>query len=294
MEAAWRLLLLHVLQSAVYLAAVYVYWGELGWWQHLFSTVVAMRELLYLIGAAGVAVLQPSFLLVDIVASWKEEFGWPSGPPGVVLYVLAPEKMIYWALASLPHTKGKCWGSTLRALGLVGTLLTDLCAIGALAAALHSGLTPPALVVSYGMTVLASVAMVHLIDRRGAWPHLWRLCDAPIGVRVVMLLVGMIAVYAQMTPAPDDAALSPSVASTAVAPTASLLGMTRLTWAQVVVLQTWQGGWVRSGLGVRVRVRVRSGGVSSSWRDRWSMACVRSGARCVRFSVGELCDSSWK
>ena len=44
--------------------------------------------------------------------------------------------------------------------GLAGTLLTDLCAIGALAAALHSGVTPPALMVGYGMTTLAAVTMV--------------------------------------------------------------------------------------------------------------------------------------
>ena len=45
----------------------------------------------------------------------------------------------------------------------VGTILTDLCAIGALAAALHSGVTPPALMVGYGMTTLAAVTMVGVL-----------------------------------------------------------------------------------------------------------------------------------
>ena len=45
-------------------------------------------------------------------------------------------------------------------IGYVGTILTDLCAIGALAAALHSGVTPPALMVGYGMTTLAAVTFV--------------------------------------------------------------------------------------------------------------------------------------
>ena len=45
-------------------------------------------------------------------------------------------------------------------IGTFGTTLTDLCAIGALAAALHSGVTPPALMVGYGMTTLAAVTVV--------------------------------------------------------------------------------------------------------------------------------------
>ena len=145
---------MHVLQPGVYLAALYVYWGELGWWQHLFGGIVGVREVLYLAGTVGVAVLQPSFLLVDVVASWKE------GPVGVVMYVLAPEKMVFAALANSPKIDGTCWDFVINYIGFLGTILTDLCAIGALAAALHSGVTPPALMVGYGMTTLAAVTMV--------------------------------------------------------------------------------------------------------------------------------------
>ena len=34
-EATVRFLLWHVLQPAVYLAALAVHWGDLGYWQHL-------------------------------------------------------------------------------------------------------------------------------------------------------------------------------------------------------------------------------------------------------------------
>ncbi len=160
-EAAVRFLFWHGLQPGVYLAALYVYWGELGWWQHLFGGIVGVREVLYLAGTVGVAVIQPSFLLVDVVASWKEAPGW------VVMYVLAPEKMVFQALAMSPKIADTCWAPVIGGIGLAGTILTDLCAIGALAAALHSGVTPPALMVGYGMTTLAAVTVVHLFFCNG-------------------------------------------------------------------------------------------------------------------------------
>ena len=157
-EAAWRFLLWHALQPGVYLAAIYVYWGELGWWQHFFGRIVAVREVLYLAATVGIAVFQPSFLLVDVVASWKET----GGPRAVVMYVLAPEKTVFGALGWSPRIKSTCWAGVIMILGGFGTVLADIFAIGALAAALHSGVTPPALMVGYGMTALAAVTVVLL------------------------------------------------------------------------------------------------------------------------------------
>ena len=108
--------------------------------------------------------LQPSFLLVDVVASWKEGGGgdW-AGPPMVILYVLAPEKLVFQALACSPKIAGTVWAGVIGNIGFIGTLLTDLCAFGALFAALHSRVMPPALMVSYTMTALAGVAMVLIL-----------------------------------------------------------------------------------------------------------------------------------
>jgi len=161
-EAAVRALFWHALQPSVYLAALCAFWGELGPWQRVFGGIVALREVLYLVGTGMVAVVQPSFLLVDIVASWKEtSTSSGTGPSGVAMYVLAPEKLLFFAVGdsfpsgSLMHNLfGYC---------MLGTILTDLFAIGALAAALHSGVTPPALMVGYCMTTLAAVTAIMVL-----------------------------------------------------------------------------------------------------------------------------------
>ena len=117
----------------------------------------------YITGFDGIFTgdIQPSVLLVDVVASWKERSSAPlAGPPMVILYVLAPEKLVFFALAFSPKIWGTDWGHVIIIIGAVATILTDLCAFGALFAALHSGVTPPALMVGYGMTALAAVTMV--------------------------------------------------------------------------------------------------------------------------------------
>ena len=42
-------------------------------------------------------------------------------------------------------------------VGIFGTLFADVCGIGALVAALHDGVTPPALMVGYAATALAAL-----------------------------------------------------------------------------------------------------------------------------------------
>ena len=156
-EATVRFLLWHALQPAVYLAALVVFWGELGFWQRFFGGAVAVREALYLAATVECTVQAPAVFLIDVVASWQGTRDY-EGKVWAVMYVLAPEKIIFVALgASLPN------GGLLRKLvmiALLSTIGTDLCAILAIAAALHSGVAPPALMVGYGMTALAGVFMV--------------------------------------------------------------------------------------------------------------------------------------
>ena len=94
--------------------------GRLGWWQHLFGAIVTSRSST---GGASIAVIN-EFLLVDIIATWKED-----GPKGVVMYLLAPEKAVFGALVFSPKIKGRCWEAMIALIGLVGTILSDLCAI---------------------------------------------------------------------------------------------------------------------------------------------------------------------
>ena len=154
-----RLLLWHLVQPGVYLAALAVYWGDLGAWQQRFGGVVAVREVAYVMATAALTILQPSFLLVEVVASWKEH----GGKMWVIMYVLAPEKLVFGWLAWSPKVEGTRWEGIIFNGGFYGSVYTDLCAISALATAVHSGVTPPALMVGYSMTALAGLCTVVLV-----------------------------------------------------------------------------------------------------------------------------------
>ena len=150
-EALMRLLFWHLLQAAIYLTALSIYWDDLGFWQRLFGALVGVREVMYMAGSLALVVFQPSFLLVDVVASFSEK----GGPAAVIVYVLAPEKMVFAALAASP----KIASDNLGLIGVLGPFIFDVCAVGALVAALHSGVTPPALMVGYSMTALAGLSL---------------------------------------------------------------------------------------------------------------------------------------
>ena len=99
--AITRLLLVHWMQSAVYLVALHAFWPALDSVQRLFGAVVLAREGAYLLGAAIMAVLRPSGLLISVIASWHAsgvEMSPLSGPSSVIMYVLAPEKVVLTVL----------------------------------------------------------------------------------------------------------------------------------------------------------------------------------------------------
>ena len=106
--------------------------------QRFFGGAVAVREALYLAVTVACTVRAPAVFLIDVVASWQGTRDYEEGL--AVAYVLAPEKVIFIALgASLPN------GGLLRKLvgiALLSTVGTDLRAILAIAAALHSASRP--------------------------------------------------------------------------------------------------------------------------------------------------------
>lgn len=153
LEAALRFLLAHASQPLVYCALLRAFWSELDDTQRVLARLVVAREAAYLVGLTLLTRLQPSVLLVDMPASWGEGAGM-RGKVGVLLYSLAPEKMVLWALANVP-TLSTGASALARAVGYA-TSLSDACAIGALVAAARSGIGAPApLLVSYGMTSAA-------------------------------------------------------------------------------------------------------------------------------------------
>ena len=66
-----RLLMWHVLPPAVYLASLYAYWGDLGFWERLGGGVVGVGSAYGLLSAALLLAVQPSAFLVDLPASYQ-------------------------------------------------------------------------------------------------------------------------------------------------------------------------------------------------------------------------------
>jgi len=158
-EAIARLVFWHWSQPIFYIAALTVYWPELGNYQQAFGAVVALREVLYLLATIVLSVLQPSYLLVDVMASWREHYGLPN----VLQYVLAPEKIVFRWVAHSPSVYLTCWYNVMILCLYRGTILTDLCAVAALFTAIHSGARPAALMVGYTITAISGLSTICLM-----------------------------------------------------------------------------------------------------------------------------------
>ena len=144
LAATLRLLLFHWLQPAVFLAGLGAFWADLGFWQAAFALVVAAREVAYLVLMLLVCFVRPAFLLIDVPGGWARK---GDHRKRTVAYVAAPE-----ILAAVTVFRGNSSMQTMIALPL---WLSDVAGLLAIAAALHSGVTPPPLMVGYVVTVLA-------------------------------------------------------------------------------------------------------------------------------------------
>ena len=108
--------------------------------------IVAVREAIYL-GATVIALFaNPSYLLVDMGATWADGHeGWV----GVLLYVLSPEKYVLMAAFKAPGA----WAS-------LALMLFDLAGAAAFVTAiLPEEPFPPPLLVGYAVAALAMVTM---------------------------------------------------------------------------------------------------------------------------------------
>jgi hypothetical protein len=146
LSAACRLIFFHCLQPLAYVAALDAYWTDLDGWQRTLGVAVAVREVVYLICCLLLAALQPSYLLTDVGATWREEKFY------AMLYVLAPEKLVFAGLSIL-------LGSKFWLIGL-GSFVCDLAGIGALVAALAAEVTPAPLIFGYVCVTVAAVVFV--------------------------------------------------------------------------------------------------------------------------------------
>ena len=144
----------HWLQPSSYFAALYTYWGIIDDLQRLFGTIIAVRELVYLIGSCIAAVVSPAFLFISLGATMQEQGG-ILGAAHVLVYIAAPEKVVGMSL---------CRGSKrARVIVVLCIIVLDMAAIGALYAAFDSGVAPLPLILGYCVTALGGAAAVGIV-----------------------------------------------------------------------------------------------------------------------------------
>ena len=146
----------------VFTCAVQV--GGLDGLQLWLGGFVAVREALYTLMVVACTWVKPTFLLVDVGASVREDTendGFNGGYGFLAMYVVAPEKFVSLALLGARYYLS---GGFLIMLG--GGLL-DLCGLAALGAGLAAGSLPLALAIGYSVTALGVLWMVGLALANG-------------------------------------------------------------------------------------------------------------------------------
>ena len=161
-----KLFFWHLAQPASYFVvfACAVQAGELDGLQLWLGGFVAGREALYTLMVVACTWVKPTFLLVDVGASVREDTendGFNGGYGFLAMYVVAPEKFVSLALLGARYYLS---GGFLIMLG--GGLL-DLCGLAALGAGLAAGSLPLALAIGYSVTALGVLWMVGLALANG-------------------------------------------------------------------------------------------------------------------------------
>eukprot|EP01084_Bolivina_argentea_P061242 111926_1 len=87
-----RLIFWHCMQPCLYCFVMYAYWDLLDRGQQILAVIVAVRECIYFcLTFIGVCV-NPTFLLIDLRASWKDDRG------QTLLYIMGPEKYVWFSI----------------------------------------------------------------------------------------------------------------------------------------------------------------------------------------------------
>eukprot|EP01046_Picozoa_sp_COSAG06_P058800 COSAG06_NODE_11937_length_1444_cov_107.174721_1_plen_155_part_10 len=138
-----RLVLWHALQPVLYFWVFMDAYSALEPMQQVLGYIVAVREAQYLLCVLMCTLTKPAFLLVDIVATVRDE---DYGFSFLAVYVIAPEKFVTYAFLiddAKDSTKDFMKNGVLCGMAL------DMCAVMALVVALGAGNAPPALLVGY-------------------------------------------------------------------------------------------------------------------------------------------------
>ena len=100
-HAAKRFVFWHLSQPGMYAVVLYVYWSSLLQWQKAVASLVAVRELFYVLLLMLSTWYIPAFLLVDIaqsMGSLHDSLHPINGWFCLIIYVFAPEKFVVMAL----------------------------------------------------------------------------------------------------------------------------------------------------------------------------------------------------
>ena len=142
---ALRLVFFHWSQPVAYCVALWWYYSKLPQLQLYLGLIVGVREVLYMILTIVCLFQNPAFLLVDSTATYR------SSPWNLVLYVVAPEKYVFFCLGA----------SSIIFLGLL--VIFDLVGVAALVAAIMSQVMPAPLMVGYSITTLGGFLIIFLV-----------------------------------------------------------------------------------------------------------------------------------
>jgi hypothetical protein len=153
--ASMRLFLWHYLQPVAYWFVLWLYWDDMSRTQQILGAIVAGREGIYFLLVTIALFVQPAFLLVDVVATFKEDPRWLIR---IVLYVLTPEKFVLRSLQ-------RYMSNITSILLLLGLALIDSVGIAALVVALTSGHHPAALLIGYAITTAGALLMPNVLLR---------------------------------------------------------------------------------------------------------------------------------
>lgn len=143
--SALRLVFFHWSQPIAYCVALWWYYASLPKLQLYLGLIVGVREILYLLLTFACLFRNPAFLLVDSTATYR------SSPWNLVLYVVAPEKYVFFCLGA----------SSIIFLALL--VLFDLVGVVALCAAVLSQVMPIPLMIGYGITTLGGFLIIFLV-----------------------------------------------------------------------------------------------------------------------------------
>ena len=145
-----RLLLWHCAQPLLYLAVLSCYYGGLDAWQKVFGVAVAVREGLYLISTLACVAVNPAFLLIDVLASFRDD-----KLSFLMMYTFYPDKAVLGALLG----EGGLGLQGVRKVWFLGAQLLDLCGVGALVAGLAAGNLQAAMAIGYAATTLGVIVL---------------------------------------------------------------------------------------------------------------------------------------